>query len=740
MEDYIDSMDLKNRTKYTANLQYDQLDLIRIKKFIHDSNHDVEQGQGDNLKNDEQEFSFKNIIDSNFLDEIDSSIKHSTDKINVIDYDSNNVNDWNYNDQQHASKPKLAEQNEPIDNTKSEYIFNLEARKPGIFVIEHVKNRETYTNTPEYRFNQQTHSKHKTYKHELEDINKLEYIYFDKSESEEEIEDNDKNKHKHTDKVDYIQVPMYEMEKTPSKEKTNVEGKQTKFRVKQGKSDQYSNLQKTRTTLTHMIPKKEKILQGRYNDTRTINVTKSENVTLKWTNMTDVVAEKDLNSTWDHHQLPHPQFNLPPYYSPVKLMASEDPFIPKPPVLAKIFHSGTPRFDLFFQKVDNKISFSSEYIYSIIFISAVTSVILFIACMIAWFFYCNQNAMQRSIEKYQYQVILIAVFALCIISSIVAIIGLSLIHTGLERMRTKTLNPTVKHLNYIIDKLHYLREQLQPVDGHIAALRGAISFLEKFGLSLQYVSNILSQIENGKSRFIALVYDVESKFTIMKQKAQIGLSTADGIITAIGVISWLIILVFIVGLLVMEQFREQMEDDEVLHQVRVIVGKVALGMIAFCCLLAILTEVVMIAVSDFCSDPVESVIRHNPYKSAELSDDTIKNFMTCNYKYAAIDIAGNPQVATMKNTIESAIDTFKKLNIPGNYMTDLNSIEEAIKEAFKLADFAKKCGDTKEIFQAATESICQYGLNGLFYHFMGSILVAITIDAVLIISCAFEFM
>lgn len=217
MEEYIDSMDLKNRTKYTANLQFEKLDLIRIKKFIHNSNHDVEQGQGDNLKNDEQEFSFKNIIDSNFLDEIDSSTKHATDKINVIDY-----NNWNYNDQQQASKPKLAKQNEPIDNTKSEYIFNFEASKPGIFVIEHAKNHETYTNTPEYRFNQQTHIKHKTYKHELEDINKLEYIYFDKSESEDEIEDNDKNKHKHTDKVDYIQVPMYEMEKTPAKEKSKL--------------------------------------------------------------------------------------------------------------------------------------------------------------------------------------------------------------------------------------------------------------------------------------------------------------------------------------------------------------------------------------------------------------------------------------------------------------------------------------------------------------------------------------
>lgn len=44
-------------------------------------------------------------------------------------------------------------------------------------------------------------------------------------------------------------------------------------------------------------------------------------------------------------------------------------------------------------------------------------------------------------------------------------------------------------------------------------------------------------------------------------------------------------------------------------------------------------------------------------------------------------------------------------------MTDLNSIEEAIREAFKLADIVKRCGETKEIFQAATESICHYGLN-----------------------------
>lgn len=59
------------------------------------------------------------------------------------------------------------------------------------------------------------------------------------------------------------------------------------------------------------------------------------------------------------------------------------------------------------------------------------------------------------------------------------------------------------------------------MDGHIATLRGAIAFIEKFGLSLQYFSNIINQIENGKSRFIALVYEVESKFAILKEKAQV---------------------------------------------------------------------------------------------------------------------------------------------------------------------------------------------------------------------------
>lgn len=146
-----------------------------------------------------------------------------------------------------------------------------------------------------------------------------------------------------------------------------VEEKPTKIAVKQKTPDHYSNLLKDHATVLHMIPKTQKILQIHFNGstTRAIKVTKTKNVSFKWSNMTDTSIDKDLNYTWDYYyQLPHPHFNFsPPYYSRVKLVADDIAYTPKVRGLAKVFHYGTPRVDLIFQKVDSRISNSPEYIY-----------------------------------------------------------------------------------------------------------------------------------------------------------------------------------------------------------------------------------------------------------------------------------------------------------------------------------------------------------------------------------------
>lgn len=212
IEEYIDSMDLKNRTKCAANSQFDPPNLIRMTNFPYDSDNNVELGQGDNLKNDEQELSFNHIINSNSEGYVDSSNKHTSDKINVYE--------WNYNELGH--KVKFTDRNERTDNIKSEYTFKSEVKNPGFLVMEYLESQEKVTNAPEYRSHQQTQIKQKTYKYESENINKVEYVYFDKSESDDEHEDDDKIKRKKIDKMDYVQVPMYEMEKPLVKDKSKL--------------------------------------------------------------------------------------------------------------------------------------------------------------------------------------------------------------------------------------------------------------------------------------------------------------------------------------------------------------------------------------------------------------------------------------------------------------------------------------------------------------------------------------
>lgn len=225
LEEYIASIDLKNRTKYAAISQVDQRDLNKETTFVYNSDHNDELSQGDKLKIDEQESSFNYVIDSNALGNVDSSIKHTSAKVGGIDYNNNNLNQGNYNELDHASKsqPKVADQNERIDNVNPEYISKLEAKKPGFLVAEQLKSQEKDSFTPEHVFNQQTQIKQQNYKLESNNLNKVEYVYFDKSESDEEKENLDKSKVIQSDKsekVDYVQVPMYEMEKTVDKDKS----------------------------------------------------------------------------------------------------------------------------------------------------------------------------------------------------------------------------------------------------------------------------------------------------------------------------------------------------------------------------------------------------------------------------------------------------------------------------------------------------------------------------------------
>lgn len=138
-----------------------------------------------------------------------------------------------------------------------------------------------------------------------------------------------------------------------------------KLAVKQEKLNQYP--QKARSTASHMVSKIRKVTQGHYDEmtTEAIKFTKRKNVTLEKSYTVNTTTHDDLSSTWEYyHDWSHPHFNLPPpHYSRAKLVGMESPYIYQPSLVAKVFHSFTPRVDLFFQHVDNKPSLSSEYLY-----------------------------------------------------------------------------------------------------------------------------------------------------------------------------------------------------------------------------------------------------------------------------------------------------------------------------------------------------------------------------------------
>lgn len=139
--------------------------------------------------------------------------------------------------------------------------------------------------------------------------------------------------------------------------------------VKQDKPDQYLNPQKAHSAVSEIVPKIQTVLQRCNNGTaRPLKITKPKNVTFKRTNMVYRTMENDFTTWQYYHQSSHPHFNLPPpHYSRVKLV-SDTAYNHNPPNLAKLFHNA-PRYDLFFQKVDNKVSMSSEYLYvSIIYV------------------------------------------------------------------------------------------------------------------------------------------------------------------------------------------------------------------------------------------------------------------------------------------------------------------------------------------------------------------------------------
>lgn len=137
----------------------------------------------------------------------------------------------------------------------------------------------------------------------------------------------------------------------------------TKLGMKQ-KKPEYLTPHNSNSTVTQMVPKKQKVPQRHNNGTtRAINVKKTKKVTLKRSHKVYTATDKDF-STWEYyHQLSHPHFNLPTTHYPRVKLTDENVFVHDPPNLAIIFHSATPRYDLFFQKVDNKITTSTEYVY-----------------------------------------------------------------------------------------------------------------------------------------------------------------------------------------------------------------------------------------------------------------------------------------------------------------------------------------------------------------------------------------
>lgn len=208
MDEYKDDMGLKNRTKCEANSQFDELENIPLTTIVYDYSHNVELGQGDTLKKDEQELSMYNIFDAAYLDKVDLRNEHTSTTTNYNHY---NVHEWDYSE--HTSKIKYRNQNKLTASSESEYIFYPEGQTPESVVVEPVKNQETFTNMPEYRFNPQTQM------HKI--INNYEYVY-EKSQSDEENENDNKIKNKHTDTTDYIQMPKFETEQTLVKDRSKL--------------------------------------------------------------------------------------------------------------------------------------------------------------------------------------------------------------------------------------------------------------------------------------------------------------------------------------------------------------------------------------------------------------------------------------------------------------------------------------------------------------------------------------
>lgn len=213
MEEYIDSMDLKNKTKCALSSQLDQQEFLKMSKFISDSENNNKLPQGDILANDEQESSLGYSIDSNSLDNVDVNSQHSTNKVNAIDYNNNNVDERSYKDLEHASQANVADQNESIDIIQPEHIFSTEVKMPGFHVLEDYKSHNNNTSTAQINFNHQTQVKQQNYKHESENINQPEHIYFDKLEYNKKYEP-DKKKRKQVGEMFFFEMPMTDIEKS----------------------------------------------------------------------------------------------------------------------------------------------------------------------------------------------------------------------------------------------------------------------------------------------------------------------------------------------------------------------------------------------------------------------------------------------------------------------------------------------------------------------------------------------
>lgn len=74
---------------------------------------------------------------------------------------------------------------------------------------------------------------------------------------------------------------------------------------------------------------------------------------------------------------------------------------------------------------------------------------------------------------------------------------------------------------FLTFQLNEIRTKLNPVDENVRQLRGTIAIFERIGIRLDYFSNILDQIVNGKNQFTSLLAEFETKFENMKEKAKV---------------------------------------------------------------------------------------------------------------------------------------------------------------------------------------------------------------------------